>query len=325
MLDVGDLRGLRVCRPGLFCFLLQRSGCGLRRLGCFFIRLECLFSRRDPLLEVLQIFFARLLPCFRPGQLLCRIVGLKRRFLQRLRFGIQSGLGFVGRFALGGGIRGGLLGNRVELDDFLARFPGRLIRSGRGRHLIARFCQGLVARLLLRLGFGQFLRGGRGLSLRLLFALPGFGQSGPGIIGRFPLGNEFIGSERFLRVRLGGIPGNLLGLRVSGLGGLLGGQRSRCVSGHLIFDIHQSFVGRFLLCPRFGQLLCGSRDLSLRLLFALLRLSQSNPGIRRRFAPGGRVGGGPVLLPGRFLRVLGGLPGSLESGSGSGYLILGAR
>ena len=86
----------------------------------------------------------------------------------------------------------------------------------------------------------------------------------------------------FLRVRLGGILGNLLGLGLGGLGGLLGGLRSGGGRGHLVRDVRQSLVGRFLLGLRFGQILCGGRGLSLRLLLALLRLSQGGPGLRRR-------------------------------------------
>ena len=84
------------------------------------------------------------------------------------------------------------------------------------------FARAWSADFLLRLRFGQLLRGGRGLSLRRLLALLCLSQGGLGLVGRFALGSGFVGGLLLLRVRLGGILGNLLGLGLGGLGGLLG-------------------------------------------------------------------------------------------------------
>ena len=159
-LVVGDLHGSRIRRPGLVCFHLQRSGRGFRRLGCLFVRQVCLFGSGDPLLEVRQGLFGRLLPRFGLGQLLRGAVGLNRRLLQLLLHRGQSCLGRIGRFALGGGIGGGLLACRIELDEFLGRFLGRLVRGRGGGHLVLGGGQGRVGGLLLRRRCGQLLRGG---------------------------------------------------------------------------------------------------------------------------------------------------------------------
>jgi len=135
----------------------------------------------------------------------------------------QNCLGRIGRFALGGGIGGGLLACRIELDEFLGRFLGRLVRGRGGGHLVLGVRQGSVGQFLLRRRIGQRFCGGVGLGLRLLLALLRLSQGSPGIRRRFALGGGLC-----CRLIL------LLGRFRRGLGGLLSGLGSRGGRGHLV-------------------------------------------------------------------------------------------
>ena len=209
-----------------------------------------------------------------------------RFLLLLLRLG-QNGLGRIGRLALGGSLRGGLLTFLLEPNEVLGRFLGRLVRGGGGGHLVLGVSQGLVGRLLLRLRFGQLLRGGRRQSLRMLLVLPCLGQGGLGVIGRFAFGRGLVRGLLLFRLRLGGIRANLFG---PGLGLL--GRRLGCLTlggglGHLVLDARQNLVCEFLVSRCFGQHSRNGGRPILGLLLALPCLGQGSRGINSRFAFGG--------------------------------------
>ncbi len=293
------------------------AACSSARCVCLAAAIRCF--------EVRQALFGRLLPRLGLGQLLRGGVGLNRRLLQLLLRWGQNCLGRVGRFALGGGIGGGLLACRIELDDFLGRFLGRLVRGRGGGHLVLGVRQGRVGGLLLRLRFRQLLRGGRQPEPALLArsAAPEQGRPWP----RRPL-CAWRRHRRWpvlLCVRLGGIRGNLFGLGCSLLGRLLGCRRSRGGGGYLVLDVRQGRVGRFFCAVASVSALAAALAWACSLLLALPCLGQRGRGISSRFAFGGRLGCRQLLSLRGLREILSRLLGCRRSRGGGGYLVLDVR
>jgi len=179
------------------------------------------------------------------------------------------------------------------------------VSAGGSRHLILGAGQGIIGRLLLRGGFGQFLGGRVDLGLRLLLLLLRLGQGRLGRVGGLALGGGVGGGLLLLRL------GNGLGVGLRSLRRLLGGLVSGRGSGNLVLDAGQRLVGRFLRRLSFGQLLRCGADLGRRSLLVLLCPGQGGLGSVSRSAAGDRLG---RSLLGLVVELVGRIGGGLRRG-----------
>ena len=205
------------------------------------------------------------------GQLLGGRGGLGLRLLLVLLCLGQGGLGRVGRLALGGGVGCGLLllrlGNHLGVGLRSQRsLLGCLVSSRGSGDLVLGVGQSLVGCLLLHLGFGQLLRGGVGLSRRLLLVLLCPGQGGLGSVSRSALGGRLGRGPLGFVVELVGRVGGDLRRGLSLLGRLLGRIVSLLQRERGGLGVGQRLVQGGLGVGRVGQGLDGSGHVGLGLL-----------------------------------------------------------